>query len=254
MYGVCRLSFINYKKMKKYLFVVVTMLMVSVVASAQFMNAGGSSSSSGVGSSFGGESAPSQFNTFSFSYHPMKMIAEYGKESDSESMNGFSFQWNTNKKVVQSVPLYVGYGVGVQYSFYKDEEDDDYFEVETATRFLSAKIPVDFLYRFDVPSTNVTILPYVGLDAVVHILGKITMTASYEDEEESESYSFFDKDDMGDDTYRRFNIDWHIGAKLMFNGKWFLGAAYEGQVLKLYSKNKSSIGFGQANLSVGLVF
>lgn len=243
--------------MKKYLFLVVTMLMVSVVASAQFMNAGGSSSSGfGIKSAFSGEDAPSKFNTFSFSYHPMKLITSIDKKSSSESMNGFSLEWNGNTKITKSVPLYFGYGLGVQYSF--DKESDKVYsrDVDVATRFLSAKIPFELLYRFDIPSTKIAIAPYVGFDAVIHLLGKKTTTTSYGGKEEVTTCNFFDEDDMlsSDATYRRFNIDWHIGAKFMFNDKWFLGAAYEGQVLKLNSYDDYSIGFGQANISVGLVF
>ncbi|MCQ2075014.1 MAG: hypothetical protein MJY77_07515 [Bacteroidaceae bacterium] len=155
--------------------------------------------------------AKNKFNTLSFSYHPIKY-----------ELNGFSLEWNRNIKVSKSTPLYFGYGLGIQYS-----------SSHRSDRLLSARIPLEFLYRINIPNTKIAIAPYAGFDAIVYLFGQY------------DGYDF-----THSKKNRRINIDWHIGAKFIFNNKWFLGAAYESQIMKFNEYSNIS----QANISIGLLF
>ena len=65
--------------------------------------------------------------------------------------------------------------------------------------------------------------------------------------------SFFDKDDMDDETFNRFVVGWQIGAKLAFND-FVLGIGYEGPVSNLYKEDDFKINYSLINISIGVKF
>lgn len=178
-------------------------------------------------------------NTLSFSVNPMSCTWKASDDglsvSDSDSFLGFSLKWNGSIDL-SNTQLRFGYGAGLQYAYSSKPENWGVDKV----RFLSAKIPLELQYAFDFSGSNVSLVPYAGFDAVIHFMGKEVLGDT--------SYNMFEDSDL-----RRFNIDWHVGAKLYID-RFFFGAAYEGPVLKLYSENPMSVGMSQADIFVGFVF
>ena len=199
------------------------------------------------------QSFPQQFSTLGLSYHPMSLIAVEGDDKDILTFNGFGITWTNANAISTTIPLYIEYGVGAQYSYRHDQEKKNAYNYEAKYHLLSVKVPVEFLYRIQIPGSKVCFAPFAGLDAVVYALGRGTETVSDSKYDSLNGTSTFDLFSNNDPKLNRFNLDWHAGGKLMF-GHFFVAAAYEGPILGFYHKDNVKAYSSQANISVGLVF
>ena len=220
------------------------MLMLSSVSFAQFSNSGSSSSSS-----------LDEWNTLYLQWNPSVFSPDKG---DSESFNGFSVGFNHAFSLSQSMPLFLEAGLGVQYSVWSDDIEmyssssstsSSYkkYTFDTKLTMFSAKVPVSLAYKYDIPNSTISIIPNAGLDLRFNISGKVKLeSGNY-----SESYGLFDKDDMkevglylfgDDDTWKRFQIGWHIGVNFMFNNSFMLGASYGTDFSEIAKKIKINTG------------
>lgn len=242
--------------MKKIYFLLVSAaLFVSASsASAQFVNqnGGGRASSSAA-------DVEDVFNTFDFTYSPVTFKEGNDNTSRETEMNAVSLNWAQARVITPAYPIYLQYGVGLQYSWDTEtdsSEDDDYYEwsSKATTSFLTAVIPVNVMYCFNVPQTSIALMPYAGLNLHGHILGQYSSKTTYDGETESNKINFFSKDDMGEDnTYSRIGLGWQIGAKVAYN-KYFFGIAYQGPITNLYKKDEYKLNSSQVNISVGIKF
>lgn len=151
------------------------------------------------------------------------------------SMTTLGASYSEVRSLHSELPVYLQYGAGIQYT---SAEIDAFGEDVT---LLTAKVPVNAMYEFPVPSTDLVLYPYAGLNLQGHISGK------------SDGYSLFDKDDMDGMPMNRFGLGWQIGARVV-RDKYFVGFSYEGPVTKLYNEDEMKVGITQYNISVGIKF
>ena len=242
--------------MKKLMFIaaMAAFILMDVTASAQFVQSSGKPS--GTSSAADPEAL---FSTVDFTYSPMTINASSGNGSDSADMTGLSINWSQARLLTNQLPLYLQYGAGLQYSWYKDSDsyEGDYYSYSysATTSFLTLSVPVNVVCNFAVPNTPISVMPYLGLSANLHILGQTTTTMEEDGVEESKTYSFFSEDDMGSSssTYNRFVLGWQVGAMVSLD-KYFLRFGYSGPVTNLYSQGEFKINTSQVNLSIGLRF
>ena len=211
---------------------VVMLFFTCSTTSAQFLN----TTSTRTATSYGVENS---FNTLEFSYNPVsfRTVTEDGRSC--WNLNALSLAWNHAKLLPTNAPLYAQFGLGLQYSWYNDDDND------SKTTFFTARIPVNLMYYIEVPNTNSVLMPYAGLHAHLHLSGK--------EKYDNDSYSFFSEDDMGDSKFNRFTLGWHLGAKLAL-GKLVVGLAYEGPVTHLYNEDDIKYNTTQVNISLGFRF
>lgn len=219
-------------------------MLMSVSASAQFMQSSGSKSSAAV---------EDVFSTFDLTYSPVTIKATLGDNSETTDLNGLSLNWSQARLMTDQLPIYLQYGAGLQFSWYTDSESNDYYDYKTTTSFLTVKVPVNVLYNFAIPNTNLSVMPYVGLNAQIHVLGQNKTTMDDGDEKQTSKYSFFNKEDMEDNPYNRFVLGWQIGAMVSYN-KYFVGIGYSGPVTCLYKNDDFKIKASQINISLGIKF
>lgn len=268
--------------MKK-LFLSAALLATSMMASAQFATSNGGNSFSTVTSSevSGHSSFYVQYNSFG-----VGDFADLLDDMDAESDKLTGLTVGGSKAISigssLSLPLFLEVGAGLTYAWatiYDEEETGDcglcegeYSISEKATsQHLMVNIPVNVMYKFQLPNTSITLEPYVGLNVKAHILGqmkdKITYDACCDDVEEyMEEYlgeideddmttNYFDKKDMGSKKYvaSRLNIGWQIGANVDF-GSAFVGVSYGsdfGRYMKFYTEDWT---FSATNITVGFRF
>lgn len=142
--------------------------------------------------------------------------------------------------------------MGLQYSFYSEDYSDDDFDMTEKVAMFSIKVPVNLVYRYNLPNSNISLCPFAGVTLRYNLSGKLKY--EFEDEEEDEDYDFnlFDKDDMGskDETWKRFQIGWQIGAKAIFNNKVSLAVSYGSDFSEIVKKTKVKT----TTISLGFVF
>ena len=202
------------------------------------------------------------FSTFSFAYNPVTPNSICNREYGIDKMDAFSLAWNEATRITKFKPMYLGYGLGVQYSFDKDVFTKDYtgkdgssfqnVKHEDYLRFITAKVPVELLFRIGIPNTNIAVVPFGGFDALLHVVGKKMLSVDLGPEYGSEFTNLFNQEEFPL-PLRRFNVDWHIGMKLMFN-RFLIGASYEAPIIPLYKGDDMKISSNQLNLSIGMAF
>ena len=219
-------------------------MLMSVSASAQFMQSNGGSKAKA--------SVEDVFNTVDLTYSPVTMKATMGGSSLTEDYNGISLNWSQARLMTDKLPIYLQYGAGAQFSWYTDSSSSDYYDVKTTTSFLTVKVPVNVLYNFAIPNTNLSVMPYLGLNAQVHVLGQSKTSQEYDGETQTFKVNYFSKDDM-EDPYNRFVLGWQIGAMVSYD-KYFVGIGYNGPVTSLYKNGDLKIQTSQVNISLGIMF
>lgn len=236
--------------MKKlyFLLVIAALCFTSTVASAQFINQGASNNSTSA-------EFKSIMNFFDVTYSPVNFKAIYDDESETEDLNAISLNWGQARAIATTLPLYLHYGFGLQYAWLTDSEKDDYYDYnyKSTTSFLTAKIPVNLMYSLNIPNTNASVIPYIGLNLQGHIIGQNKTETEYDGDSETEKVNLFNKDDMDDEQFNRFVVGWQVGAKVALN-KCFIGIAYEGPVTNLYKDGDYKINTNQINISLGIRF
>lgn len=154
----------------------------------------------------------------------------------SQSFTGWAANYTQANAITQSMPLFLEWGVGVQYSY--TSEDDE------TINYVSVKVPVNLIYDFQIPNTNINLDPYVGLKFRGNIWGELEYDDDYY--EESYSYNLF-----GDECdWKRFQIGGQIGLKARFNNKFFLGIGYSFDFNEIAEKTNVN----EVSISAGIVF
>ena len=231
------------KKIK--LFMAAALLAVCGTASAQFSN---TSKSGGSGTGV------TDWNAITFEFAPSNITYDYD-DADDQSFTGLSLSWTHGFAISKTMPLFIETGLGVQWSFYKEEDgsvedEDDYYSSDTRTdkfNMFSLKAPVSIGYQFDLANGKVALAPYAGIDLRYNLSGKIKEEESSYWENDytdgilssSEERDLFDKKDMGE-AWKRFQIGWHIGAKCTFSQKYTLGIAYGADFSEIAKKTKTN--------------
>ncbi|MBQ9163558.1 MAG: outer membrane beta-barrel protein [Bacteroidaceae bacterium] len=181
---------------------------------------------------------PATWQTVWFQYNPSSTKSDYDYYNNLK-FTGLSLGYSKAFHVSQKLPLYVEGGIGVQYSYDKntisakaDETTTEY--LTNKYRMLSAKVPVQLLYKWDVPYSKFSLLPYFGLNFRFNILAKqkkedIMMKANGEIvDQKKATIDCFDSGDMGksDYTWNRFQVGWELGVKATYDSKYMIGFSY----------------------------
>lgn len=227
------------------IFLTAAMLAVGATASAQFTNAASQGSKGAVNTDGWG--------TFYLQWNPSTLKVDV-KNADDLSFTGFSIGYNKAFSVSKSSPLFLEAGVALQYSFNSEDYDDGYDDetITQKTNFFSAKIPVSLMYKFDLPNSSVSLVPFVGVDFRFNISGKQKIEYDYDDDdyyyddyydddEDNYELDLFDKKDMGkNNVWKRFQIGWHIGINAHLGENWLIGVSYGSDFSEIAKKTKIS--------------
>lgn len=235
--------------MKK-IFLSACLLATSLMASAQFATS--NSSFTGATSSVEGWSG------FRFSYAPTTLEFTYTGGEDFD-LNGFSFEYVKGFGIIDNIPLFLEVGAGIEWLNYTDTESDSYeglkYEIKDAMNLLSVNVPVNLGYKVALDE-NITIMPYVGLKARLGLSAteKVSAKLSYEGEtkKEDETTNFYDEDDMGDATLKRFLLGWQAGVTATYNNI-SLGVNY-GSCFTDEVFNEVDSKLGATTITVGINF
>ena len=215
---------------------VLVLLTVCATSFAQFTN------SSSVSSSASGSD---EWSSFWVEYNPSSLNPSKG---DNQSFTGLSAGFSRAFSLSSSSPLFLEGGLGIQYSFFSVDEDYYDDEVSIKVNWLSLKVPLNFVYRYNIPNSNIALCPFAGVTLRFNLFGKQKLEWDDEDEE----LDLFNKDDMGssDATWKRFQIGWQIGAKVLFNNKVTLGVSYGSDFSEIVKKTKVNT----TTVSLGFIF
>lgn len=227
------------------LWAVLTLLGVNINISAQFMNVDYDSRSESIENSGGWSALSVQYNPSTF------MVDVSG--SENKKFTAFSMEFTNAFGLTQSVPFFLEWGIGVQYGFYSDS---GYLlhnrEFESEFSMFTIPVPFNLVFDIRIPNSFISIDPYLGIKFRGIILAQEKYKISaYGKKEEEETYSYFDKDDVGSDgKWNRFQVGWQAGLNLRFNNIILLGISYGSDLTEVADKLK----IRQLSAKIGVVF
>ncbi len=171
-----------------------------------------------------------------FNWNKSKVKSDY-KEFNAIKFNQLSLGYSRAFSISRDLPLYVEGGLGLQYSYDKEtnvfNETANIYHTEKY-RVLSAIVPAHVLYRWDIPSSKLALMPFVGLDFRFNIVGRNRREAaqigdgSIQDFDKK-SYDLYE--DSSDETYshkawKRFQWGWDFGVKLQYDKRYTIGLSW----------------------------
>lgn len=221
----------------KHLLVFAAMAAMSLSASAQFSDSG--SGSMAAIDNDGWSTVYVEWNPTTYYYT--------GKSDDYDdyNFNAFSLGYSRAFALSQTTPLYLEAGGAAQYGFYSDEYND----TDIKYRMLSLKVPVNLMYKWSLSSSNIDLIPFLGLSMRCNIWGE--KRYSYSWDEDDDTKDLFDKKDMGKESvWKRFQIGWQIGLKARFNNKFIIGGSYGTDFNDISKKFK----FRSGSIMIGYTF
>ena len=178
-------------------FIVALMSFATITASAQFVNSSKSSSSSRTPYT----TDLTGWNRLSVSFSPMKFVPD-DDDLDAASLTGFSVSYEKGISISNRLPLFVETGVGAQYAFKTFDSDDDFgvgdtYGISMQSRYstLNLKVPVNLAYKFTFG--DVSLIPYVGINLKLNLLGKNKL--SVEDPDDLENMGYDSEDEFWED-------------------------------------------------------
>lgn len=207
---------------------------ITVSASAQFVSSSANGSSRNA-VSYDNSSEKTNYTRLYAEYNPITFAIDVKGASDVD-LTGFSFGVLHGIAVSQSIPLFVEVGGRLTYAFDSDNTDvvDLGDDGTIKLNYLGMTVPVNLVYNFSIPNSQVSIAPMFGLTLRANIVAKAKAEVEYEDcsgyhcttKTESKTFDFFDKDDVGKDwQFSRVQLGWQIGANVNIN-KFSLGLRY----------------------------
>jgi len=195
--------------------------------------------------------APSSYNLVGISYDNTSLNGknyEFGDNDKSLGLNGFGLEYVHGFSVSSTLPMYVEAGLKFSMGFGSKSEKENRYEWKESYQMMRLSIPVSYAYRFNI-GDGMSLTPYAGLDFRFNLTAKGKYEETYDgDTDEGDWVSFFDEDKVGkDDTWNRFQMGWHIGARFEYS-RIFLGVNYGTDFLKLYNYDESD---GKAHINTG---
>lgn len=146
-------------------------------------------------------------------------------DSENTSLNGVTLGYS-HFIPLGDIPLFLSVGAAAQW-FFKSEDGHK-------TNMISAKIPVNLMYSFQV-SDNFRIEPYAGIYGRINIWGQEKVG--------DVSANILSSDDFGDAACKRFQLGWNAGVQFRITEAFTIGAGYFMDLMKLqnYSSGKHDI-------------
>ena len=256
--------------MKKfYFFLVIAMMAAATSASAQFVQSGANNQSRNNNQSgnFFSQMSTDNYSRIYVGYNPTKIKWE-DHQSDIEKelplKHGISLGYIYGANIVDSLPLYIEFGGNFQYSFGKEEyEEEDEYSYESykyKLNMYSLNVPVNLAFRFGFNDNKVEITPYLGLNFRVNLAGNMKIEYEVEDYYYSDSDSIdvklFDdsEEEMGVNAFKRFQVGFNVGVNFAFSG-FNIGVGYTTDFNKICSALDEYDGkLGETTISVGFAF
>ena len=203
------------------------------------------------------------------SYSPMKYVTDI-KGTDDFNMTGFSLGYEKGFSIARSLPIFIETGANMQYAFktFDNEDREDagissphYYDMKATYSTLNLKVPVNLAYKLTFG--DVSLIPYVGLNFKLNLLGQLKYSledpddlegSQYDDEDDfwndiedsdedgmKQTLNMFEKKDVGgkDYVWKRFQMGWQIGVGLDYNNL-HVGLGYTKDIMELCKKVKTS--------------
>jgi hypothetical protein len=186
-------------------------------------------------------------------------------DGDSWNFTGFSVGYNHSFRLSHSKPFYLETGLGLQYSFDNDDYTYDNWKNSSRQWFLSAKIPVNLIYAFQIPNSSIILLPYAGLGLRSDFYGNFKNTIKNLGDNvayygiNNETVVVAPGEEITIDSNSSSNIDnlsigCQVGIKALIAKHILLGAGYHHDIVYINHGVSFKAGYKGGDINIGYVF
>lgn len=191
-----------------------------------------------------------------------------GDDSEGRNLNGFGINYTHGFGVAENMFVETGLsfslGFGTEAIGEKHSYDGYYYQAKEKMNNINMRIPVNFVYRFDI-NDKFSVAPFIGLNFKLNLISRYkdfldTNDSDYDADEEEWVNLYSDSEDNMDGkdyTWNRFQMGWQIGATFEFS-KFAVGLQYGTDFIPAYSHNfdgyKPKVSSSLFALSVGYTF
>lgn len=228
--------------MKKQILITLAFLSWALSASAQFMNAPKSSvsvSSDGYTSIWVG-------------YSPTTMKTPDGHDPDVS----FNMDFNTyylgglHAFGFNTLPLLVETGAVLEWMHTKDSDKGEDYSWSSSLDFVGIKVPLNVLYTTQL--SNISLSPYVGINAKCYVLAKVK-NEGWEEHYNGERENYSETTDVlnGDDSaMNRFTLGYQFGIRAQYS-RFLASIGYSADITEIADENRIN---KMITLGVGYAF
>lgn len=212
------------------------------------------------------------WNSVWLQWNPMKTHSDYA-EFNKIKATGFTAGFSKTFKVCQKLPIFASVGIGAQYAYSKDtklKSSNEYQNLYRTDKYraLSAKVPVQIMYKYNIPNVPLAVIPFFGIHGKFNIFAKNYLEyVGVEDGvvayNPKSNYNCFDDDDMKERAgegagvgsgsgaaWKRFQVGWELGFKVRYDSKYTLGISW-GSEFNDFAKGTN---LRYTNVTLGLDF
>lgn len=177
------------------------------------------------------------YNRISANFASVKLKPE---NIDAIKTKGAGLEYVHGLSLSDNLPIYFEFGGGFDITA---NSDTNLEQNRKSTRFASVYVPLNGVYKFNVPDTRVFLSPYAGLNFKVNLVGKQQLLIP------DKKINFFDsKEDLGLDAHRlQFGLNLGLGVDLRY---FFLGYRFNADFTKYADEAKTRTHL----LSIGVTF
>ena len=158
-------------------------------------------------------------------------VSSSGVSISNEDLHTFSLGLLTAKPLQNVSSLLYEVGAIAEWTRLSESESG----AKSTLNMLGVRFPLNIL--FEASLNDITIYPYAGLHAKGYIIAKEKVTIS----NQTTDMDFFDKDDMGGDTFNRFTLGYQFGVRLGVS-QYFVSVGYTADLTNLYKGGDSDSG------------
>ena len=113
------------------------------------------------------------WNSVWLQWNPMKTHSDYA-EFNKIKATGFTAGFSKTFKVCQKLPIFASLGIGAQYAYSKDtklKSSNEYQNLYRTDKYraLSAKVPVQIMYKYNIPNVPLAVIPFFGIHGKFNI-------------------------------------------------------------------------------------
>lgn len=170
--------------------------------------------------------------------------------ADMKGLNGFGLYYNHGFHITDR-PMFIEVGGGFNFLFHQDVDGNKGLKEIYSTSLISLEVPVNYVYRFNL-GDNFTISPYAGINARLHLYGVDQYITKGGNLKTTYTLNMFDKVDMGNKPFNRFQLGWQIGVGVQYK-PYYLGLAYGTDITPLNSHNPK-VYSGTFKINIGYTF
>lgn len=171
---------------------------------------------------------------------------EYLEKCLKDRMNGMTIGYSHTNRVF---PIWLEYGGALQYGWYSDSGiyPDTKWSVKVKLSMLTFTAPINILYNYNIPNSNIGLEPKVGIYFRYNIYGKIDAEESA-DVTKNSNINIFDDNING----KRLQLGWHAGFNLTYKD-YFIGISYGSDLSKIYD-GYADVKLNQTSVTAGFRF